>query len=121
MLPVAIVLLLLVLVFVVGAIVSNTEPTTLNIFIAQIPTTTGGLFITGLVAALVLAGALVLLGFGIRHQRHKSADLRSLKRSATSAVTDAKSRKKRGRGKDDDTTPPEDPPAPRRNKTLLDL
>lgn len=121
MLPVAIVLLILVLVFIVGAILSNTAPATLNVFVAQIPTTTGGLFITGLVTALVLAAALLLLGFGIRHQRRKTADLRSLKRSATGAVTDAKDRKKRGRNKNDDTTPPADPPAPPRNKTLLDL
>src|SRR5699024_1661164 len=86
MLPVAIVLLVLILVFVVGAVVSNPEPVTLDVFVAQIPTNLAVVFIVGMVSALALAAALGLMWFGLRRQRSRAQAARSSRtpRPATS-------------------------------------
>lgn len=77
MLPVAIVLLVLILVFVVGAVISNPEPVTLDVFVAQVPTSLAVVFIVGMVSALALAAALALLWFGLRRQRARAKAARS--------------------------------------------
>lgn len=69
MLPVAVVLLVLILLFAVGAVVSNPEPVVLNVFVAQIPTNLAVVFIVGMATAIALIAALGLLWTGIRRQR----------------------------------------------------
>ncbi|MGD7705119.1 hypothetical protein [Microlunatus sp. Y2014] len=82
MLPVAIVLLLLLIVVVVGVVISNPDPATLNIFVAQIPTTGTGVFLIGFGAAIAFCAALVLLAVGIRRSRAQHAERRALEKAA---------------------------------------
>lgn len=81
MVPIAIVVILIVVVFTV-ALVLAPDPATLSIFGAQINTNTTGVYFTGAVTMLVLLLSLMLLRAGVsRSVRHRK-EVRSLKEQA---------------------------------------
>lgn len=103
MLPVAIVLLVIIALFVVGVVVSNPEPVTLNIFVAQIPTNLTVVFIVGAATAAALVAALALLGAGIRRQRAISRAVKASPKSVTGSSTKDKGSTKPSTTKDSPT------------------
>ncbi|MGO1973544.1 MAG: hypothetical protein ACTH2Q_11365 [Propionibacteriaceae bacterium] len=81
MVPIAIVVILIVIVFTVALLLAP-DPATLSIFGAQINTNTTGVYFTGAVTMLVLLVSLLLLRAGIsRSVRHRK-EVRSLKKQA---------------------------------------
>lgn len=87
MLPVAIVLLVIIVLFIVGVLASNPTPVTLNVFIAQIPTNLAVVFVVGAVTAFVAVGALALLVAGARRQRAISRAVKASPKSVTGSST----------------------------------
>lgn len=81
MVPLAIVVILVVIVFTVAVVVAP-DPATLSIFGAQINANTTGVYFTGAITMLVLLLALMMLRTGIsRSVRHRK-EVRSLKKQA---------------------------------------
>ena len=80
MIPLAVVVLLIVIVFSIAVAIgaTNAEVFNLAVFGAQIPVNATGLYLTGAGAMLVLVSALALLGTGIRRESAKRARIREL-------------------------------------------
>lgn len=87
MIPLAIVVILLVIVFTV-ALVLAPDPATLSIFGARIDTNTTGVYFTGAVTMLVLLLALMLLRAGISRSVRRRREVRSLKKQAELGTTE---------------------------------
>lgn len=85
MLAAAIVLLVLLLIFAIGAVVSNPDPTTLHVFIAEIPATTAVVFLTGMVTGFLLLLSVGMLVSGLRRQVSRSKEIRHLRKAGAAA------------------------------------
>ncbi|GAA2092496.1 hypothetical protein GCM10009841_01490 [Microlunatus panaciterrae] len=83
MIPIAIVLLLIVIVFTIAVVVSNPGVQNLSIFGANIPVNDAGLYLTGAGAMLVLVLALALLRTGLRRANTKRKEIRALVAAAS--------------------------------------
>ena len=86
MIPIAGVLLLIVVVFTVGVVVSNPEVFELSIFGANVPVNAAGLYLVGAGAMLVLILAAALLRRGVRRELRRRRQVKTL-RTAASGVT----------------------------------
>lgn len=82
MIPVAVVLILLVIVFTIAIIIGNPQSFDLQVFVARIPANITGVYVTGAVTMLVLAVAGWLLWTGIVRMRARQQELRALKAAA---------------------------------------
>jgi uncharacterized membrane protein YciS (DUF1049 family) len=80
MIPLAVVVLLIVIVFSIAVAIgaTNAEVFNLAVFGAQIPVNATGLYLTGAGAMLVLVSALAMLRTGIRRESAKRARIREL-------------------------------------------
>jgi cytoskeletal protein RodZ len=92
MIPIAMILLAIVILFCVAVVVSNPVPVTLSLFGAQIPLQTPAVFFTGAATMLVTVVALWLLRVGFRRERAQRKELKSLKKAAKTDSTGAGSR-----------------------------
>lgn len=81
MVPIAIVVILIVIVFTI-AVVLAPDPATLSIFGAQINANTTGVYFTGAVTMLVLLVALLLLRHGISRSVRRRKEVQTLKKQA---------------------------------------
>lgn len=82
MIPIAVVLLLVVVVFSVAVVVSNPSVFQLSVFGAGIPVTTAGVYFTGAGAMLVLILAAALLRRGLRRDVARRRQVRALQNAA---------------------------------------
>jgi hypothetical protein len=82
MIPIALILLLIVIVFSIAVVVSNPTVYELSIFGAQIPVQTAGVYFTGAGAMLVLIVALGLLRVGWRRSMARRKQVKTLKKAA---------------------------------------
>lgn len=82
----ALVLILVSLVFGLGVLVGNTGPQSLNVFGVDISATSAGIFLVGAATMLVLLSGLWMLQVGARRARRRRAEVKSLRRSATSGA-----------------------------------
>jgi hypothetical protein len=82
MIPVAVVLIVLVIVFTIAIIIGNPQSFDLQVFVARIPANITGVYVTGAVTMLVLAVAGWLLWTGIVRMRARQQELRALKAAA---------------------------------------
>ena len=82
MIPIAVVLLIIVLIFSVGLAVGNPQTAFISIFRAQISMNPAGVYFTGAGAMLVLILALALLRVGLRRSATKRREMRALKQAA---------------------------------------
>lgn len=82
MIPVAVVLIVLVIVFTIAIIIGNPQSFDLLVFVARIPANTTGVYVTGAVTMLVLAVAGWLLWTGLIRMRAQHKEIRDLKVAA---------------------------------------
>ncbi|HLT61069.1 MAG TPA: hypothetical protein VK020_07745 [Microlunatus sp.] len=82
MIPVAVVLIVLVIVFTIAIIIGNPQAFELQIFVARIPANITGVYVTGAVTMLVLAVAGWLLWSGLVRFRAQQKEIRALKAAA---------------------------------------
>lgn len=82
MIPLAVVLIVLVIVFTIAIIIGNPQSFDLQVFVARIPANITGVYVTGAVTMLVLAVAGWLLWTGIVRMRARQQELRALKAAA---------------------------------------
>ncbi|GAB3752396.1 hypothetical protein [Microlunatus parietis] len=82
MIPVAVVLVVLVIVFTVAIIIGNPQSFDLQIFVARIPANITGVYVTGAVTMLVLAVAGWLLWTGLVRLRAQQKEIKALKAAA---------------------------------------
>ncbi|WP_152361180.1 hypothetical protein [Microlunatus speluncae] len=82
MIPVAVVLIVLVIVFTIAIIIGNPQAFDLQVFVARIPANITGVYVTGAVTMLVLAVAGWLLWSGIIRMRAQQQEIRALKAAA---------------------------------------
>ncbi len=96
MVPIALILLAIVILFSVAVVVSNPVAVDLSIFGAQIPVTTPAVFFTGAGTMVVLIVALFLLRTGVRRSMARRKEVRTFRREAkaqgavTSSTTTAR-------------------------------
>lgn len=81
----ALVLILVALVFGFGVLVGNTGPQSLNVFGIDISATSAGIFLAGAATMLVLLSGLWMLQAGARRARRKRAEVKSLRKAASSS------------------------------------
>lgn len=86
MIPIALILLLIVIVFSIAVVINNPTVFGLSIFGAQIPVQVAGVYFTGAGAMLVLIVALGLLRVGLRRSRARRKEVKSLKKAADGKV-----------------------------------
>ena len=82
MIPVAVVLIVLVIVFTIAIIIGNPQSFDLLVFVARIPANITGVYVTGAVTMLVLAVAGWLLWTGLIRMRAQHKEIRDLKVAA---------------------------------------
>ncbi len=82
MIPVALILLAIVILFCVAVVVSNPVAVTLSVFGLEIPLQTPAVFFTGAATMLVTIVALWLLRVGVRRERARRKELKTLKKAA---------------------------------------
>ncbi|MFC7623249.1 hypothetical protein [Microlunatus sp. GCM10028923] len=82
MIPVAVVLVVLVIVFTIAIIIGNPQSFDLQIFVARIPANITGVYVTGAVTMLVLAVAGWLLWSGLVRLRSQQKEIKALKAAA---------------------------------------
>lgn len=82
MIPVAVVLVVLVIVFTIAIIIGNPQSFDLQIFVARIPANITGVYVTGAVTMLVLAVAGWLLWTGLVRLRAQHQEIKALKAAA---------------------------------------
>jgi hypothetical protein len=82
MVPIALILLAIVILFSVAVVVSNPVAVDMSIFGAQIPVTTSAVYFTGAGAMLVVIVALFLLRTGARRSMARRKEVRTLRREA---------------------------------------
>src|SRR4051794_4892530 len=80
MVPIALILLAIVILFSVAVVVSNPVAVDLSIFGAQIPVSTPAVYFTGACAMLVVLVALFLLRTGARRSIARRKEVRTLKK-----------------------------------------
>lgn len=82
MIPVAVVLIVLVIVFTIAIIIGNPQSFDLQVFVARIPANITGVYVTGAVTMLVLAVAGWLLWTGLVRLRAQHQEIKALKAAA---------------------------------------
>lgn len=82
MIPVAVVLIVLVIVFTIAIIIGNPQSFDLQIFVARIPANITGVYVTGAVTMIVLGLAGWLLWTGVLRMRARQKEIRTLKAAA---------------------------------------
>ncbi|WP_344808791.1 hypothetical protein [Microlunatus ginsengisoli] len=82
MIPIALILLAIVILFCVAVVVSNPVAVTLSVFGLEIPLQTPAVFFTGAATMLVTIVALWLLRVGVRRERARRKELKTLKKAA---------------------------------------
>lgn len=96
MIPLAIVLLLIVVIFAALLFISNPAVLSMSLFSASVPVTFGGVFLTGAISMAVVVLALILLRNGVKRAHGQRKQIASLRAAASGASGDKPSGSKKG-------------------------